>query len=409
MRFNLMTRKAVTKEVSKRYKRSSKKEKGGILDEFCSLAGYNRTYAASLLRKGPNPGKGSKTSRRRPAGAGRGRKPVYANDVRKALLKVWAILDCPCGKRLIGALPETVKVLEKFGEIKLSGEVREKLLSISASTADRLLAGERKKFTLKSRSKTKPGSMLKHQIPIKTFSEWDDCRVGFLEMDLVGHDGGSTSGDYCQSLDATDVASGWTELAAVPNKAQKWVFAAIDDMRESLPFPLMGMDSDNGSEFINDELKRYAEKHKITFTRSRPYRKNDSCYVEQKNYTAVRRYVGYFRYDTEAELELLNRLYGVLCPYLNFFQPQMRLIEKVREGSRVTKRYDEPKTPYRRLLESPDVDELTKKKLKRQYAKLNPAKLIREINAIQKKLFKRTEFKAAKEARESEQEAINLG
>ncbi len=169
------------------------------------------------------------------------------------------------------------------------------------------------------------------------------------------------------------------------------------------------MDSDNGGEFINDELKRYSEKHKITFTRSRPYRKNDSCYVEQKNYTAVRRYVGYFRYDTQVELELLNQLYRVLCPYLNFFQPQMRLIEKVREGSRVTKRYDEPRTPYRRLLESPDVDGLTKKKLKRQYAKLNPAKLIREINAIQKKLFKRTEFKAAKEAREAEQEAIGLG
>jgi len=409
MRFNLMTRKAITKEVSKRYKRSSKKEKGGILDEFCALTGYNRTYTASLLRKGPNPGKGSKTSRGRPAGAGRGRKPVYANDVRKALLKVWAILDCPCGKRLIGALPETVKVLEKFGEIKLSGEVREKLLSISASTADRLLAGERKKFTLKSRSKTKPGSMLKHQIPIRTFSDWDDCRVGFLEMDLVGHDGGSTSGDYCQSLDATDVASGWTELAAVKNKAQKWVFAAIDEMRESLPFPLLGMDSDNGSEFINDELKRYAEKHKITFTRSRPYRKNDSCYVEQKNYTAVRRYVGYFRYDTEAELELLNRLYGVLCPYLNFFQPQMRLIEKVRTGSRVTKRYDKPRTPYMRLLEDADVDDLTKRKLKKQYAKLNPAELIRKINAIQRKLFKRSAFLAAKEVKEVAQEARNFG
>lgn len=163
-----------------RHKRSSKKEKGGILDEFCALTGYNRTYAASLLRKSPTPREGSKTSRGKPAGAGRGRKPVYANDVRKALLKTWAILDCPCGKRLIGVLPETVKVLEKFAEIKLSGEVREKLLSISAYTADRLLAGERKKFTLKSRSKTKPGSMLKHQIPIETFSEWDDCRVGFL-------------------------------------------------------------------------------------------------------------------------------------------------------------------------------------------------------------------------------------
>jgi len=410
VKLDMKTRKAITKELSGRYKRSSKKEKGRILDEFCALTDYNRSYASWLLRKPASAGKVRKSSRGRPAVlARRGRKPAYTHEVRKVLVKVWAVLDCPCGKRLVAALTETLRALERFGEIKITDEVRKKLLSMSASTADRLLAAERKKFCLKSRSKTRPGSLLKHQIPIRTFSEWDDARPGFLEMDLVGHDGGSVSGDYCQSLDATDVKSGWTELRAVKNKAQVWVFEAIDDIRNSLPFPLLGMDSDNGTEFINDELRRYSVEHKITFTRSRPYRKNDSCYVEQKNYTAVRRYVGYFRYDTQEELELLNRLYRVLCPYLNFFQPQARLIEKVREGSKIKKRYDEPRTPYRRLLENPDVDELVKKKLKRQYAKLNPASLIREINAIQKKLFKRSEFKTVKDAREAEQEAIGLG
>lgn len=381
-----MTRKRITQEVAKRYRKATKKEKGRILDEFCALTGYNRSYAAGLLREGAR-GKG-KRAPLKPVGSSRGRKPVYTAEVRKYLVKVWAILDCPCGKRLVAAMPHTLKALERFGEIRLKEEVREKLLSASAATCDRLLSSERRKFELKSRHKTRPGSLLKHQIPVRTFSSWDEDRVGFLEADLVGHDGGKASGEYCYSLDATDVKSGWTELRALRNRAQVWTHQAIDDIREKLPFRLWGLDSDNGSEFINAHLLRYCEKHEITFTRSRPWRKNDSCYVEQKNWTAVRKYVGYFRYDTEEQLRLLNQLYEVLCPYLNFFQPQARLQEKVREGSRVKKRYDEPKTPYQRILEDPEVDEVTKRKLRRQYAKLNPAQLMREINSLQRKLFK---------------------
>lgn len=203
------------------------------------------------------------------------------------------------------------------------------------------------------------------------------------------------SGDFCQSLNATDVATGWTEIRAAKNKAQKWVFSALEDIAPSLPFPLLGIDSDNGSEFINVHLKRYCEANQITFTRSRPYRKNDSCFVEQKNYTAVGRNVGYMRYDTDAELEILNRLYDVLCPYLNFFSPQMKLVEKTHVVSRVTKRYDEAKTPYARVLENPDVDDVTKRKLKRIYAKLNPAELKREILKLQDRLYKRAVFKGA--------------
>jgi len=360
----MATKARVTGEVHKRYRKASRKKKGQILDEFCATTEYNRKYAARVLRKGPGKKRGkSPPGRPRPL-RGQGRKPIYTNDVRKALVKIWAILDCPCGKRLVAVLPETVRVLEKHGEIELSGEVREKLGRISASTADRLLRGERKKMELKSRSRTRPGSLLKHQIPIRTFADWDDCRVGFLEIDLVGHDGGDTSGDYCQSLDATDVASGWNEQRAVKNKAQKWTFEAIEEVRDRLPFPLMGIDSDNGSEFINAHLYRYCEAEEITFTRGRPYRKNDGCYVEQKNYTSVRRNVGYMRYDTEEELAILNELYDVLRLYNNFFLPQMKLIEKTRQGSKVTRKYDHPKTPYQRVLESPHVDEETKKKLK---------------------------------------------
>ena len=395
MSLDMRTRMRVTKEVVKRYKRASKKAKGKILDEFTEITGYNRSYAARVLREGATTVKPARRARGKspPKADGRGRKKKYGPEVLRPLSKIWAILDCPCGKRLVSNMPEVVRVLEKFGEMKLSGEVREKLLSISASTADRLLAGERKKLELKSRARTRPGSLLKHQVPIRTFSEWDDARVGFVEMDLVGHDGGNVSGDYCQSLDATDVATGWNEQRAVKNKAQKWTFEAVEEIRRRLPFPLLGVDSDNGGEFINDHLVRYCKAEKITFTRSRAYRKNDSCYVEQKNYTSVRRNVGYMRYDTDEELALLNGLYDVLRLYNNFFLPQMKLTEKMRVGSKVKKRYDEPKTPYRRVLSSPDVDDLAKKRLKRQYAKLNPAKLKREILELQDRLYKYAVFK----------------
>lgn len=389
MRLDLRTRKKITAEVSRRYRKARKKERGRILDEFCALTNYNRSYAALLLRVRPEPGKRKLKPLIRTVRAERpGRKPVYTNDVRVVLAKIWAILNYPCSRRLVAILPEMIRKLEKHGEINPSDGVRERLLSISASTADRLLAGERKKMEIKSRSKTKPGTLLRHKIPIRTFSDWDDARPGFLEIDLVGHDGGNASGEYCQSLDAVDVASGWTQIRAVRNKAQRWVFEAIEDMRAQLPFPLLGLDSDNGGEFINDPLSKYCREDQITFTRSRPYRKNDSCFVEQKNFTAVRSYVGYLRYDTEEQLKLLNQLYDVLCPYLNFFQPQMRLVEKVREGAKVRKRYDKPATPYQRLLASPDIDELAKRKLRRMYARLNPADLARRINVLQASLYR---------------------
>jgi len=302
--------------------------------------------------------------------------------------KIWFLMDCICGKRLAPMLGELIGVLERFGEIELESEVKEKLLNVSPATIDRLLVEERKKQTLRARSKTKPGTLLKHQIPIRTFSEWDEQKPGFVEMDLVGHDGGDVSGDYIQTLDITDVCTGWTETQAVKNRAQVWVFEALKQIRECLPFKLLGIDSDNGGEFINDQLYRYCQKEQITFTRGRPYRKNDSCYVEQKNYSVVRRAVGYLRYETEEQLGVINELYGYLRVYTNYFQPVMKLIEKTRVGSRVRKKYDKSKTPYHRVIESSHVEEEEKKALSKEYAKLNPAELKRQITRLQNKLRK---------------------
>ena len=260
-------------------------------------------------------------------------------------------------------------------------------MQISASSIDRLLKSERRKHQLRARSHTKPGTLLKHQIPIRTFAEWDEDRPGFAEIDLVAHDGGLALGDFCQSLDLTDVCTGWTETEAVPNKAQVWVFAALQTIRARLPFPLRGLDSDNGSEFVNNELLRYCQQEHITFTRARPYRNNDNCYVEQKNYSVVRQTVGYQRFDTTAELLVLKQLYTTLRLYTNFFQPTMKLKSKERFGSRVKKTYEAPQTPYQRVLASVSVSPTDKQKLKRQYKELNPAALKRELDQLRKQLF----------------------
>jgi len=296
-------------------------------------------------------------------------------------------LNGPAGKRLAPFMAEIVSALERCGELELTPEVRDKLLRISAATIDRLLAPERARLRVKGRSGTKPGSILKRQIPIRTFAEWNDARPGFCEMDLVAHDGGDGFGEFCQTLDLTCVATGWTECRAVKNKAQRWCFEALLDIEASLPFPLLGLDSDNGSEFINDQLYRYCTERGITFTRSRPYRKNDNCFVEQKNWPVVRQNVGYARYDTPAELEVLNELYVSLRLYVNFFQPQMKLVSKTRRGAKVTKLFDLARTPYQRVLASPEVGEDAKRELRKTYLALNPAQLKRDLATCQARLL----------------------
>jgi len=390
-------KKALTAEIQDRYNKATKKVKGRILDEFCQVTGYNRTYAARILRLMAGKvigyqrsggrkikyviGKRKKKRRSRPR--------IYTHDVFLALRKIWTIFDFICGKRLAPFMAEAVKKLEKHKEIDLTADVRDKLLMISASTIDRLLKPEKDKQRLgKGRSGTRPGTLLKKQIPVRMFSEWDDARPGFTECDLVGHDGGNPSGDFAQSLNFTDIATCWDETAAAANKAQKHVFGAIKVVSKRFPFPIAGIDSDNGSEFINNIMLRYCQQNRITFTRSREYRKNDSCYVEQKNYSVVRRAVGYLRYDTEEELCLLNELYLYLGRYNNFFIPVTKLSEKTRTGSKVTKRYDRARTPFRRVLECSDIDDKIKRSLKKEYDSLNPAELKRKITRLQDKLLK---------------------
>jgi hypothetical protein len=391
MRLTMKQRQAVTAVTVQRYRQGGKKVKRQILDEFCRTTGYSRGYARFVLR---NHGRqvwlrGKKVV----VGDARQRqqrlKPRYYDEqVVAALSKLWQLLNYLCGKRLVAIMPELIAKLEQFGELRLTPLTKEKLLRISAASVDRLLQPERRKHQLRGRSHTKPGTLLKHQIPIRTFAEWDEAQPGFAEIDLVAHDGGLALGDFCQTLDLTDICTGWTETEAVPNKAQVWVFEAIQTIRQRLPFPLLGLDSDNGSEFVNKELLRYCQQERITFTRARPYRKNDNCYVEQKNYSVVRQTVGYQRFDTAAELMVLKQLYATLRLYTNFFQPTMKLKSKERFGARVKKTYHAPQTPYQRVLTCPEVSAADKKKLQRQYRLLNPAALKRELDKQRKELFR---------------------
>lgn len=385
MRLTMKERRAVTAVMVARYRRASKTQKGRLLDELVALTGYNRWYAVGLLARG------GITSGRRIAGAKRPprRRPRrYDAAVLAALRQVWVIMDCICGKRLAPVLPETIAVLERHGELMLDPATRQKLQAISAASIDRLLAPERRRLNVRGRSGTKPGTLLKHQIPVRTFAEWDHTQPGFVEIDLVSHDGGLAQGDYCHSLDVTDVASGWTETQAVINKAQVWVFEALQVIRARLPFALKGIDSDNGSEFINHQLLRYTQQEQLTFTRGRAWKKNDGCFVEQKNYSVVRRAVGYARYEGRPQLQLLNDLYAQLRLYANFFLPVMKLVAKQRTGAKLKKTYDRPATPYQRLLASPALSKRAKQQLRAQYDALNPAALKRNISRLQARLLR---------------------
>jgi len=384
-------RKRIAEATAGRYRKAGKKEKGVMLNEFVELTGFARSYAALVLR---NQGRVVPVSRKlRVRGdvgkklPRRGRGPTYDEPTVKALVQVWRIMDYICGKRLAPMLGEIVERLLRHNELRCDAAASKKLKRMSAATIDRLLRPERQKYQLKGRTHTRPGTLLKHQIPMRTFSEWDDAQPGFLEMDLVGHDGGVVDSQHGFTLNAVDIASGWNCSRALQNKAQVWILAGVEKIRAKLPFSLRGLDSDNGSEFINETLYNFCQEHKITFTRSRPYRKNDSCFVEQKNYSVARRAVGYQRFDTEEQLGLLNELYAVLDLYTNFFQPSLKLQSKERHGARVKKKYDAARTPYQRLLDSSFIAAESKKQLRAQERLLNPAQLKRQLEKLQQKLL----------------------
>jgi hypothetical protein len=391
MRLTMKERKRIAEATAGRYRKAGKKEKGVILNEFVELTGFARSYAAVVLR---NQGRVVQVSRKlRVRGdvgkklPRRGRGPTYDEQTVKVLVQVWRIMDYICGKRLAPMLGEIVERLLRHNELRCDAATSKKLVRMSAATIDRLLRPERQKYQLKGRTHTRPGTLLKHQIPMRTFSEWDEAQPGFMEMDLVGHDGGVIDSQHAFTLNAVDIASGWNCSRALKNKAQVWILEGVEKIQAKLPFPLLGIDSDNGSEFINETLYNFCQEHKITFTRSRPYRKNDSCFVEQKNYSVVRRAVGYQRFDTEEQLRLLNELYEVLDLYTNFFQPSMKLKSKERHGARVKKKYDEARTPYQRLLDSNYIAEESKEQLRERYRLLNPAQLKRQIEKLQQQLL----------------------
>lgn len=367
------------KLLRERYRGASKKEKGMILDEFVKTTGYGRKYAIALLNGKRNY---VKHTVRRP------RSTIYGSGLIPPLLLLLDLFDGICSKRLRAAMNVELPKLYKAGFIQVSPKVYSKLMDISPSSIDRLLAGRRSQLR-KSRRFTKPGTLLKHQIPIRTWADWTEDRPGFCEMDLVDHSGGVVirGADHAWTLCFTDVKTTWTECVAVQNKAQIHVFAAIRRTRDRLPFPLLGIDSDNGSEFINDHLRRYCIVEEITFTRGRAGKKNDNAYVEQKNWSVVRRAVGYYRYDTSEQLDLLNRLYAVMHYYVNFFLPVMKLDQKVRIGSKIKKTYDAPLTPYARVLACPDVSAEHKAQLRETYQMLNLVDLRQQINQLQDQLL----------------------
>jgi Integrase core domain len=346
-----------------RYRAVRGEERTHILEEFIASTGYHRKYALSLLNHPISKG----TARKKRA---RPRQYVFA--VHQALVMCWRAANGICSKRLVPYLPELVRVLEQHGELHLDPPTKERLLALSAATADRLLQAERKLAKPHGLGTTKPGTLLKSAIPIRTFAEWDEAEPGFTEIDLVVHYGTTTRGEYLHSLTMTDSATAWTECVALRNRGQQSVFQALVLARERLPFPLRGIDSDNGSEFINAHLLRYCQNDQLTFTRSRPYKKNDQAYVEQKNWSIVRQLVGYERYESASAFDGLQALYEVIRLYINFFQPSMKLVFKERVSSKVKKRYDKAKTPYQRVLESEQVIEEVKVSLRQQYVTLNP-------------------------------------
>lgn len=386
---SLQARRELLAEVGPRYRKVNKSQKRTILDEFVAATGYQRKYAIALLNKPPETRKKKISVHRKPR--------RYDNSVKEALQHVWELANRICAKRLVPFLPELVNALERHQEIQWENTLKEKILSLSPATADRLLKTARSSAGAQGKSTTKPGTLLKHQIPVRTFSEWDDVQPGFFEADLVAHCNDTVRGEFLYTLTLTDIATQWTECLPLLNRSQLAVTEAIAASRKLLPFALLGIDSDNGSEFINQTLLRYCQEEKITFTRCRPYKKNDQCHVEQKNWSIVREHVGYDRLETENERCLLRTLYASLRLYINFFQPSMQLTDKQRVGAKVKKHYDKAQTPYQRLLKSGILTEEQEQQLKIQYESLNPVELWRQIGKAKERLWK-----AAKVRNESE-------
>jgi hypothetical protein len=385
MGLTLAERRAVTEMTAIRYVVADKPAKSRILDELCANTGWHRTHARKALKAALQPK--VVTPRRSP------RPPIYGPNVIAALTVCWLVLGMPAGKRLAPMLAELVAVLRQFGELVIDDGTAALLVSMSAATIDRRLAGERAKRQLKGRRATKPGSLLRSQIPVRTWADWDDAQPGFVEIDLVSHDGGNAIGPFAFTLTVTDIATGWTENRSVPSKEAKCVLRALESIADKMPFPILGVDSDNGAEFINVYLFLWCRNREITFTRARPTNKNDGCHVEQKNWAVVRILVGYHRYDTAPELLLLNEIWQLQSQLTNYFYPQQKLVSKVRDGAKVTKKYDKATTPFRRATDHPAMTDDRTASMARTHALINPAATQRQIQALTARLLTMTTSK----------------
>lgn len=374
------------KTAKQRYLKAPNAEKSKILNELCANTGYNRKYAIRQLS--------TKTALLQPTGFQRKKRKscTYSNEDIYWLTKVWEILDYPCGQRLQPVLSQTLAVLISFHELEgIPDSTVAKLQRIKSATIDDRLFLVRQKLHRKLISTTKPGSLIKKHIPIRT-SSWNESRIGCCEIDTVAHCGGSADGDFINSLNITDMRTQWTETVALIGKAQKRIMKGLDEIIARLPFSIIALDPDNGSEFINWQLFRWCMEQKIEFTRGRPYHKNDNAHIEQKNWTHVRKLFGYERLETTEQLNLMNEVYGNEWRlYKNFFIPCMKLKDKQRvgkHGEKIKRVYDTPSTPYQRVLSCKEVEASVKRKLIEQFHTLNPAQLRRQIIAKQKQFKK---------------------
>jgi len=366
----------------KKYRKASKKEKSQILNTICESTGLSRNRAKRLLSGSAVIKKKDKKKKDT-----RGRKIKYDNDFVIALEKIWHLMDFACGKRLKAGMKDMVEALERHDEMTFENDIKQKLFEISSSTIDKLLRRSKIKLKFKGKSTTKPGTLLKKNIPIRLGTEWDDAIPGYVEIDLVAHCGNAAIGEYANTLDVTDICTGWTETKATINKAQKHVFNALIDIENNMPFDYLGIDSDNGSEFINAHLYKYCNENNILFTRGRPNKKNDNCFVEQKNWAVVRKNVGYARYEGKQAVSILNEYYDLLRLYTNYFLPQTKLISKERKEGKIIKKYDIPKTPYQRVLDFEHIPNETKEKLKEHYLTLKPVSIKQKMIKTLEKLL----------------------
>jgi len=406
MEMSMKSRKELTQITARRYRGSNRAAKGRILGEFCKSTGYNRAYSAMLLR---TYGRSSLMGHEGTAvrlvttkghrGHG-GRPPRYEAQVSQVVHSLWKRLGYPCGKRLAPIIRRWISCIRADRFLHPSAKVCRALMSISPATIDRLLKPTRQKLRVRGLSHTHSNPTLQQLIPVRTFGDFSQVPPGHCQLDTVAHDGGIASGEYAFSVVFSDVCTAWTERRAVQNRASRWIQQALDEMLQSVPFAVRHLHPDSGSEFVNHNILRYCSQHGIRLTRSRPGKKNDNCWVEQKNFDTVRKLVGYSRYSSPQALQSLNELYRLQGLLQNYVLPSQKLLDKTRIGSRYRKRYDTFLTPAERVLLHPQASARAKKHIRQVRAGLNPLALAGQIITLQKQLFSQAEKLSSVQLRE---------